>query len=416
MFSNPVYNLPPQFNGNLLSQNLAGLSLNTAPIQQQQQPNINFESFQFSQQQQIQPKMPVDIGGYIPPALNETNIKWPSSDDIDTSYKRGSTVVRQYNNSMIDDYYKKFLRPITDYIAIPTNGQPTYVYQNLGGSLTSANPGLSQQPFSGAETANDPNAAVVKSSNSKGDETEDKKHKKKHKKRSSKHGTGETKTSDSEKANDDLKKETKDSVDYQQTSSVPTTTEAQPKQGGGSSVSSQTGALGPQVPMKLASNPLVYFDIEIDNEPRGRILMELFRHVLPRTTQNFLSLTLNEHGFGYRLSYFHRIIPGFMAQAGDFEKSNGTGGYSIYGEKFDDEGFPYPHDRAGLLSMANSGPNTNGSQFFITFAPCSHLDNKHVVFGQIIQGFHLLKDLDMSGSESGEVLREAKIAGTGQLQ
>ena len=177
-----------------------------------------------------------------------------------------------------------------------------------------------------------------------------------------------------------------------------------------------SGAAGPQVPMRAESNPIVYFDIEIDDEPRGRLVMELFRHVLPRTAQNFLSLSLNEHGFGYRLSYFHRIIPGFMAQAGDFEKSNGTGGYSIYGEKFDDEGFPYAHDRPGLLSMANSGPNTNGSQFFITFVPCPHLDNKHVVFGQVLQGFHILKDLEMSGSDSGEVLREVKIAASEHIQ
>lgn len=168
--------------------------------------------------------------------------------------------------------------------------------------------------------------------------------------------------------------------------------------------------------MRNPTNPLVYFDFDIDGEQRGRLLVEVFRHVLPRTSQNFLSLSLNEFGFGYRLSYFHRIIPGFMAQAGDFEKSNGTGGYSIYGEKFDDEGFPFPHDRPGLLSMANSGPNTNGSQFFITFGPCPHLDNKHVVFGQVIQGFHILNDLDMSGSDNGEVLREVKIASTGQLQ
>jgi len=170
------------------------------------------------------------------------------------------------------------------------------------------------------------------------------------------------------------------------------------------------------VPMKHDSNPVVYFDIEIDGDARGRLVMELFRHVLPRTTQNFLSLCLNENGFGYRFSYFHRIIPGFMAQGGDFEKSNGTGGYSIYGEKFDDEAFPYLHDRAGLLSMANSGPNTNGSQFFLTFVPCPHLDNKHVVFGQVLQGFHILKDLEMSGSDSGDVSREVKIANSGQLQ
>jgi len=168
--------------------------------------------------------------------------------------------------------------------------------------------------------------------------------------------------------------------------------------------------------MRDESNPVVYFDIEIDEDPRGRLVMELFRHVVPRTAQNFLSLCLNERGFGYRLSYFHRIIPGFMAQGGDFEKSNGTGGYSIYGEKFNDEGFPYTHDRPGLLSMANSGPNTNGSQFFLTFVPCPHLDNKHVVFGQVLQGFHILKDLELSGSDDGDVSREVKIASCGQLQ
>jgi cyclophilin family peptidyl-prolyl cis-trans isomerase len=175
-------------------------------------------------------------------------------------------------------------------------------------------------------------------------------------------------------------------------------------------------AVGPQVPMRDESNPVVYFDFDIDNEPRGRLIIELFRHVVPRTAQNFIALCSNEHGFGYRQSYFHRIIPGFMAQGGDFEKSNGTGGYSIYGDKFDDEGFAYLHDRPGLLSMANSGPNTNGSQFFLTFVPCPHLDNKHVVFGQVLQGFHLLKDLELSGSDSGEVSREVKIANCGQLQ
>jgi len=410
MFSNPVYNLPPQFSENLLSQNLAGLSLNnTQPHQdrqQQQQQNIDFGSFQFPQQQQHQ-QLPIDIGGYAPPSLDETNTKWPSPDDVNISYQRGSTAVRQYNNSTIDDYYKKFLRPITDYVAIPTNGQPTYVYQNLGGPPTTTG-GSAQQPASGVEVANDSNGTAVASSYSKGDGTEEKKHKKKHKKRSSKHGNGESsKHSDSEKSTDKPKSAVTED------GNLPVASGQQIAAGTGLS---QTGAVGPQVPIKFATNPVVYFDVEIDNELRGRLVMELFRHVLPRTTQNFLSLTLNEHGFGYRLSYFHRIIPGFMAQAGDFEKSNGTGGYSIYGEKFDDEGFPYTHDRAGLLSMANSGPNTNGSQFFITFDACPHLDNKHVVFGQVLQGFHLLKDLDMSGSDSGEVLREVKIAATGQLQ
>jgi hypothetical protein len=142
MFSNPVYNLPPQFSENLLSQNLAGLSLNSAPPHQdQQQQNIDFSSFQFPQQ------LPIDIGGYIPPSLDDTNTKWPSPDDVNVSYQRGSTAVRQYNNSTIDDYYKKFLRPITDYVALPTNGQPTYVYQNLGGPATTV--GLTQQPVGG---------------------------------------------------------------------------------------------------------------------------------------------------------------------------------------------------------------------------------------------------------------------------
>jgi hypothetical protein len=131
MFSNPVYNLPPQFSENLLSQNLAGLSLNNAPPHQdQQQQKIDFGSYQFPQQ------VPIEIGGYIPPSLDESSSKWPSPDDVNASYQRGSTAVRQYNNSTIDDYYKKFLRPITDYVAIPTNGQPTYVYQNLGGPST----------------------------------------------------------------------------------------------------------------------------------------------------------------------------------------------------------------------------------------------------------------------------------------
>ncbi|CAF0833846.1 unnamed protein product [Adineta steineri] len=445
MFSNPVYNLPPQFNENILTQNLAGLSLNNVPQDHQQRQNIDFGSFQFAQQQQQQQ---IDVGGYVPPTVDDANTKWPSPDDVNASYQRGSTVVRQYNNSIIDDYYKKFLRPITDYVAIPTNGQPTYVYQNLGGQGTATTVGVTQQPIPGVEVGNESNAAIPVSSHTKGDGTEEKKHKKKHKKRSSKHAHDDgSKHAHSGKTVDEQKTATTDGSSYNESAAIPGRSvleqqqlqqlqqqqqqqqqqqhqqppplqqqQQQQQQIGGVAGLTNTGAAGPQVPMRFQGNPVVFFDIEIDNEPRGRLTMELFRHVLPRTTQNFLSLTTNEHGFGYRLSYFHRIIPGFMAQGGDFEKSNGTGGYSIYGEKFEDEGFPYPHDRPGLLSMANSGPNTNGSQFFITFEQCPHLDNKHVVFGQILQGFHILKDLDMSGSESGEVLREVKIAATGQLQ
>jgi hypothetical protein len=193
MFSNPVYNLPPQFSENLLSQNLAGLSLNNIPSSHQDQQKIDFGSFQFPQQ------TPIDIGGYIPPSLDEPISKWPSPEDVNVSYQRGSTAVRQYNNSNIDDYYKKFLRPITDYVAIPTNGQPTYVYQNLGGTSTTT-VGSAQQPIGGVEAIVDPNAAVAK-----GDGSEEKKHKKKHKKRSSKHGHGEgSKHSDSEKGIDEV--------------------------------------------------------------------------------------------------------------------------------------------------------------------------------------------------------------------
>ena len=145
MFSNPVYNLPPQYNENILSQNIAGLSLNHGqPHQfQQQAQNLNFESFQFPQQHQ---QIPLDIGRYIPPTLDESNVKWPSPEDVNNSYQRGSTAVRTYNNSTIDDYYKKYLRPITDYIDVPTNnGQPTYVYQNVGEQKTAA----TQQPVTG---------------------------------------------------------------------------------------------------------------------------------------------------------------------------------------------------------------------------------------------------------------------------
>lgn len=171
-----------------------------------------------------------------------------------------------------------------------------------------------------------------------------------------------------------------------------------------------------KLPKVHPANPVVFFDIEIDDEKRGTLIMELFRHALPKTSQNFLSLSLGDRGFGYKYSYLHRIIPGFMAQGGDFEKSDGTGGYSIYGPTFNDEGFPFRHDRAGLLSMANSGPNTNGSQFFITFGPAPHLDGKHTVFGQVLQGYHLLDDFRLSGSESGEPVRAVKIANCGQLQ
>ena len=158
----------------------------------------------------------------------------------------------------------------------------------------------------------------------------------------------------------------------------------------------------------------VYFDIEINNSPAGRITFQLFTDT-PKTSENFRQLCTHQQSFGYKNSSFHRIIPEFMCQGGDFTKGNGTGGRSIYGGKFADENFIHKHTKPGLLSMANSGPNSNGSQFFITTAVTSWLDGKHVVFGEVLEGFDILKECEKYGSKTGVPSKKVVIKDCGEL-
>ena len=176
-------------------------------------------------------------------------------------------------------------------------------------------------------------------------------------------------------------------------------------------------------PTAMAANPRVALDVTIGDKPAGTITVELFADVVPKTAENFRALCTGEKGMGksgkplaYAGSAFHRIIPGFMIQGGDFTRGNGTGGESIYGEKFADENFTLKHFGPGTLSMANAGPNTNGSQFFITVGDTSWLDGKHVVFGKVVDGMDVLKKMEEQGSSpSGKTKSEVKLAACKQL-
>jgi cyclophilin family peptidyl-prolyl cis-trans isomerase len=165
----------------------------------------------------------------------------------------------------------------------------------------------------------------------------------------------------------------------------------------------------------MTTRPRTFFDVTADGNPLGRITFELFNDVVPKTAENFRALCTGEKGFGYKGSPFHRVIPQFMLQGGDFTKQNGTGGKSIYGEKFEDENFKLKHTEPGLLSMANAGKNTNGSQFFITTVVTSWLDGKHVVFGKVIDGFNVVKVIEAYGTGEGKTKAKIVVADCGQL-
>jgi len=170
------------------------------------------------------------------------------------------------------------------------------------------------------------------------------------------------------------------------------------------------------------ANPKVFFDITIADAPAGRLVFELFADVTPKTAENFRALCTGEKGNGqsgkalhFKGSAFHRIIPDFMCQGGDFTRGNGTGGESIYGAKFADENFTKKHTGPGILSMANAGANTNGSQFFICTVATPWLDGKHVVFGSLTEGLDVLKKMEAVGSRSGTPSKAVKIADSGEL-